>query len=156
MTRAGLLALALTTLSPLAHAEGRRWIADSNDEVTAVIYGTPESDDMVLSIACERTSKMVAIWFAVEPAPVKAADKMPLALATEGGRVQFTANGSRLDTGDLYSLEAQTPLTPELEKTLTGGGGKLSVEADNRTTDMPLDDAALKGAQEVAQACRKQ
>ena len=149
---AGLTLILLFALS--AAAEGRRWIADSGDDVATLIYGTPESDDMVLSLTCERASKTLTIWFAPQPVPVKAPDSLPLTLSSEAGRLQLTAAGSHSDLDDSYSLQAQTPLTPELEKLLVGAR-KLSVKVESRTTDMAIDDVALKGAEELVEACRK-
>jgi hypothetical protein len=149
---AGLILMLLLALS--AAAEGRRWIADSGDDVATLIYGTPESDDMVLSFTCERASKTLTIWFAPQPVPVKPPDSLPLTLSSEAGRLQLTAVGSHSDLDDSYSLQVQTPLTPELEQLLVGAH-KLSVKVENRATDMAIDDVALKGAEELVEACRR-
>ncbi len=137
-----------------AAAEGRRWIADSGDDVATLIYGTPESDDMVLSLTCERASKQLTVWFAPQPVPVKAPDSLPLTIASDAGRLQLTAAGTHSELDDSYSLEAHTPLTPEFEKLLVGAK-KLSVKVDNHTTDLAIDDVALKGAEDLVEACRK-
>jgi hypothetical protein len=147
--------LALILSSRLASAvEGRRWIADDDGEVVTLIYGTPESDDMLLSLTCERAAKMVTVWFAPQPVPVKAPERLAIAVSSETGRVQLMADGNHSDLDDGYSLQAQTPLTPEVEK-LLAGARKLSISVDNRTTDVAIDDVALKGAEELIAACRK-
>ena len=81
MMRAGLSAgLALTMFGGLsgASAEGRRWIADGDSEIARLIYGTPESDDMVLNLTCERASKTMTIWYTLNPGPEKTPEKMKI------------------------------------------------------------------------------
>lgn len=153
INRAGVLAGALMVAGP-ASAEGRRWIADASAEIAAVIYGTPESDDVVLSIACERATKTVSLWFAPQPVPAKAPAKMPIALASEGASIQLQAEGHRSDLDDTYALEVRSPLTGDIEKLLTGAR-KLSITVEKHGTDFPLDDIALGGVGEVIGACRK-
>ncbi len=150
------MSLALVLLGGLnAFAtEGRRWIADSDPEIATLIYGTPESDDMVLNLTCERASKTLSLWFAPQPVPVKAPDSLPLTISSEGGRVELKATGNRSELDDFYSLEAHTALTADLEKLLTGAK-VVSLKVADRTTDMPLDDAALGGVEELVSACRK-
>lgn len=157
LSRASIAAtLAVTLLAAqAAGASGeRRWIADSGDEVATLIYGTPESDDMLFSLVCERASKLLTVWFAPQPIPVKEVDRMPMILSSETGQLRLVGDGSHSDIDDSYSLQTQTPLTPELE-TLLAGARKLSIEVENRKMDMAIDDVALKGAEELIAACRK-
>ena len=150
---AGIALFLLGGIDPAA-AEGRRWIADSGPEMAAVIYGTPESDDMVLSLTCERASKTLNVWFAPQPAPVQAMAEMPMTIASETGQLELKAAGNRSELDDSYSLEAHTPLTPDIEKLLTGAK-MVSLTVENHKTDMPLDDMALAGVEELVKACRK-
>jgi hypothetical protein len=151
---AATLAATLLAAQAAGAAGDRRWIADSGDEVATLIYGTPESDDMLFSLVCERASKMLTVWFAPQPTPVKELDRMPMILSSETGQLRLVADGSHSDIDDSYSLQTQTPLTPELE-TLLAGARKLSIKVENRTMDMAIDDIALKGAEELIAACRK-
>jgi hypothetical protein len=137
-----------------AAAEGRRWIADSDPEIATVIYGTPESDDMVLNLTCERASKTLSVWFAPQPVPLRTPAEMPMTISSENGQVELKAAGNRSDLDDFYSLEAHTPMTPDVEKLLTGAK-VVSLKVENRKTDMPLDDIALAGMEELVKACRK-
>lgn len=157
MMRAGLSAgLALTMFGGLsgASAEGRRWIADGDSEIARLIYGTPESDDMVLSLTCEKETKTFWLWFAANPAPANPADKMPITLSTEAGQVQLTADGTRSDMDDSFSLEVKTEMTPEIAKLLTEGK-TVSVKVEERKTDLPFDDAALGAVSDVVAGCKK-
>jgi hypothetical protein len=138
----------------LPAAQGRSWIADGDDSAAWIIYGTPESDDVVLSLTCDKAAKTVIVWFATEPVTVKNPQSLPMVISSEGGHVSLTGQGARSEMDDAYSLEAKTALTPELEKLLTGAR-KLSVKADGAgNADMPLDDVALNGAQDLVKGCK--
>jgi hypothetical protein len=150
---AGLAAMASCALAASA-ADGRRWIADGDSEIARLIYGTPESDDMLLSLTCEKESKTFWLWFAAQPAPANAADKMPLTVSTETGNVEMTADGTRSDMDDSYSLEVKTTMTPDLAKLLSGAK-TVSIKVDNRKTDVTFDDVALGAVPDLVQGCTK-
>jgi hypothetical protein len=155
LSRAALAPFAVMLLSAIpAAAEGRVWLADGDEEVATLIYGTPESDDMLLSFTCERASKIVTVWFALQQVPPKTPDSLPLTLASAAGHIELKAEGTHSQMDDSYSLQAQTPLTPELEKTLTGAR-LLTVKVEKQNTEVPLDDAALRGAEKLVAACHK-
>jgi hypothetical protein len=139
--------------SPQA-AERRSWVADADDGASWIIYGTPESDDILLSLTCDKAAKTVIVWFATEPVATKSPSTLPLEISSEGGRVSLTGQGSRSEMDDAYSLEAKAPLTPEFEKLLTQAR-KISVKAEGAgKMDMPLDDVAVNGAQDVVKGCK--
>jgi hypothetical protein len=135
-------------------ADGRRWIADKDSQTAQLIYGTPESDDMLLSLTCEKKTKTLWVFFAPSPAPDKAPAKMPITLSSEAGKAELTATGTRSEMDDSYSLEAKTTMTPDIAKVLTGAK-TISVSADNRKTDVPLDDVALGVIGDLVQGCQK-
>jgi hypothetical protein len=135
-------------------AEGRSWIADSDADATWLIYGTPESDDILLSLTCERGAKTLAVWFAVQTASGKDPETLPMELISSGGRVQLTGKGSRSELDDLFSLEARTAFTPEVEKLLTGIK-TLSVKVEGAAHDMQIDETAQKGIADIIESCRE-
>ena len=148
------LAAALALALPASAADGRRWVSDGDSEIARLIYGTPESDDMLLSLTCEKESKTFWLWFAAQPAPAKAPDKMPITVSTEGGNVELTADGTRSDMDDSYSLEVKTTMTPDLAKVLSGAK-TVSIKVDNRKTDVAFDDVALGAVPDLVQGCTK-
>jgi hypothetical protein len=138
----------------LSAADRRSWVADGDDGASWIIYGTPESDDVLLSLTCDKAAKTLTVWFATEPVAVKNPKTLPLEISSEGGHVSLTGNGNRSEMDDAYSLEATAPMTPEFEKLLTGAR-KISVKAEGAgKADMPLDDIAVNGAQDVVKGCR--
>jgi hypothetical protein len=147
-----MLVLLAAAGGPLS-AEGRSWIADSDADAVWLIYGTPESDDILLSLTCERTAKTLTVWFATEPV-AKDPKSLPMELVSDGGRAQIVGNGSRSEMDDAFALEAKTALTPEWEKLLTGGK-TLSVQVEGGKQAIPLDDTAQQGVAEIVKACRQ-
>jgi hypothetical protein len=148
-----LLATLLLSASPAA-AQVRSWVADEADGAVWIIYGTPESDDVLLSVACEKATKTVTVWFATEPVSAKNPETLPLVIASEGGTMRLTGQGSRSEMDDAYSLEAKTPLTPALERLLVDAR-KIAVQAEGAgKAEMPLDDVAVTGAQDVVKGCK--
>ena len=135
-------------------SDGRRWIADKDSQTAQLIYGTPESDDMLLSLTCEKKTKTLWVFFAPSPAPEKPAAKMPITLSSEAGQAELTATGTRSEMDDSYSLEAKTTMTPDIAKVLAGAK-TISVSADKRKTDVPLDDVALGVIGDLVQGCQK-
>ncbi len=155
--RAGLIAgIAAPLLGAwtAAAADGRRWIADRDSQTAQLIYGTPESDDMLFSLTCEKITKTLWVFFAPQPVPVKAPDKMPITISSEGGQAELTANGARSDMDDSYSLEAKTTMTPDLAKVLSGAK-TVSISVEKRKTDVPLDDVALGVIGDLVKGCQK-
>jgi hypothetical protein len=149
-----LLTTLLLPALPAVAAEGRSWVADEADGAVWIIYGTPESDDVLLSVACEKATKTVTVWFATEPVSAKNPETLPLVIASEGGTARLTGQGSRSEMDDSYSLEAKTPLTPALEK-LLADARKIAIQAEGAgKAEMPLDDLALTGAQDVVKGCK--
>jgi hypothetical protein len=150
-----LLLLQSMGLGTSALAEGRQWIALTDKDMVSLIYGTPETDDVLLNLSCTATTKTVTVWFAVEPSgTVKDPATMPMAFSSEGGDIKLTGNGKRLEMDDSYALEATTELTPEWEKLLSEAK-TLSIAADDGTEDLAIDAAARKGLDAIVAACRK-
>ncbi len=153
--RAATLSLILVVgLSGAASAQNRTWVSDGDDDAAWIIYGTPESDDVLLSLTCDKAAKTVTVWFATEPVAAKNPPSLPLEIASEGGRIRLTGQGARSEMDDAYSLEAKSPLTPELENLLIQAR-KISVRVEGAgKMDMPLDDVAVNGAQQVVKMCK--
>lgn len=138
----------------LSAAEGRSWVADSDENAAWLIYGTPESDDMLLSITCDKAAKALTVVFMTEPVSAKNPEKLPLEISSEGGRVSLVGEGKRSEMDDAYSLEAKTPVTPELNKLLTDARRLLVKAQGAGQAEMPLDDVAVNGAADLVKGCK--
>jgi len=148
-----LLASALTILPALEAAaqDGRRWIALGSEQSSALVYGTPDSDDLVISFACMPATRQVKVAFTHEPVGAKDGMRIGMELFSEGGRLMLDATGERLQLDDIFVLEAKTTLSPALRRLLTEGR-TLSVMVQDGVEEIPLDGAAEAAAGLIA-AC---
>jgi hypothetical protein len=133
-------------------AGARLWIAHADQDIVSLAYGTPESDDVPLSLVCDRAVKTVTIAYQVEPAAKPDPQALAMELSAGGAKVALSGKGARSELDDLYILEAITPATPELGKVFAQTG-KLSVLVEGRTTEFPIDEIARKGAEEIVKGC---
>jgi hypothetical protein len=151
------VALALVTGFSLAGevqaAEpGRQWVAQSDPGASLLIYGTPESDDVLLSLTCDHATKALTVWYVVEPVHAKDPESLAISLKSQGGTVALVGKGHRSEMDNAYSLEVVTEFTPELEKAL-GGDKALSILVEDRTVEIPMDGTARDGVAMLKKGC---
>ena len=132
-------------------AGARMWIAHADQDIISLAYGLPESDDVPLSFVCDRATKTVTVSVQLEPVRNPDPETLPIEISAGESRLALTAQGSRLEIDDSFMLSASTPATPELAKLFAGG--KLSILAEQKTTEFPIDDVARKGGEEIVEGC---
>ena len=85
------LALVSLLAAPLVgaaqEAGGRQWIGMAGPEGASLIYGTPQSDDIVIAFACDRATKELGVSFAHEPIGATDGMEVEVELFSEGGMV---------------------------------------------------------------------
>lgn len=131
---------------------GRIWIAHSDQDIVSLAYGLPESDDVPLSLICDRAAKTVTVVYQTTPVANPDPETLPMQLSAGEARLTLTAKGGRSELDDLYILEATTGGTPELA-TIFVQPGVLSVTVEGRSKEFPLDDVARKGGEEIVSGC---
>jgi hypothetical protein len=132
--------------APAAGAErGRDWLAFGSAEKSVLVYGTPETDDVVISFSCTRATREVTVAFTHEPVGAKDGLRIGMELFSEGGRMMLDATGQRVEFDDTFVLEAKTTLSPVLRHILTDGQ-TLSVMVQDGVEEIPLQGAAKAGA----------
>jgi hypothetical protein len=145
-------ALAVSLALEAAADDGRRrWIAVSGPQVSSLMYGTPDSDDVHIGFTCRRATRQITVAFAHEPVGAKDGMRLGIELWSEGGRVMLDAAGRRMQLDDLFVLEATTTLSPALRRILTEGK-TLSVMVQDGVEEIPLEGAA-RAAAGLMEAC---
>jgi len=139
---AGLLAAAAV---PVSGQEGRQWIASQSPEGASLIYGTPQSDDVLLRFSCDATTKELTVAFAFEPVGAMDGMQLDMELFSDGGGLVLNATGERMLMDDAFVLEAKTSLEPELRQILTQGE-TLSIMVQDGVEEIPLAGAAKDAA----------
>jgi hypothetical protein len=152
------LALTLICRSTIGEAgaadPARQWFAQGDQAVSSVIYGTPESDDVLLSLTCDHATKALTVWYTTEPAYSKDPKTLPIDIHSEGGSISLIGNGSRSELDDAYSLDVTTELTPQFEKLLSEAT-TLTILVEDGTVELPVDETARKGIEMIKTGCRK-
>lgn len=133
-------------------AGARIWIAHSDQDIVSLAYGLPESDDVPLSLVCDRATKTVTIAYQVEPAAKPDPQTLPMEFSAGGAKVTLPGKGGRAELDDLYILEASTPGTPELGQVFAQAG-TLTVIVEGKAAEFPIDEIARKGAEEIVKGC---
>jgi hypothetical protein len=135
-----------------AQDDRRRWIALSSPEASTAVYGTPESEDLVISFSCKLATRQIVVGFIHEPVGAKDGMRIGMELSSEGGRVRLDATAERLPPfDDRFLLLAETTLSPALRPILTDGK-TLSVKVQDRGEEIPLRGAA-DAAADLIKAC---
>jgi hypothetical protein len=148
--------LAVAVAASLAQAAGaqdgqRRWIALGSPERSALVYGTPDSDDLVIGFACLHATRQIAVAFTHEPLGAKDGMRVGIELSSESTHIALDATGQRLALDDIFLLEAKTTLSPALRRILTKGR-TLTVMVQDGVEEIPLQGAA-KAAADLIEAC---
>lgn len=155
MSRAALfMTLSLAAAAPAA-AQDRQWIVqDYSPDGVAVMYGTPESDDVVLAFRCEPADGTLVVTVEHEPVRVGPDGTVGLILFSDAGEVALTARVERLEEIGVTLMEATTAPSPDLRAVLAGGD-TLAVMIEDGAEEVPLA-GSQAGFAALFAACRPQ
>ena len=137
-----------------ATGAGRQWVAQGDAGASLLIYGTPETDDVLLSLACDHSTKALTVWYVVEPIHAKDPESLAINMRSQAGTVALVGKGSRSELDNAYSLEVATEFTPELEKVLSGAKA-LSILVEDRAVEIPMDGTTQDGIALLKKGCGK-
>ena len=136
----------------IADAQDRRqWIGAANPDSVVLLYGTPNTDDVVINFTCNRAKKSVKFSYASEPAGARNGMRIDVELSSEGGKMVLNATGRRMDMDDAFVLEATTRVDAALRRLLTEGR-TLSIRVQKNVQAFPLAGVG-KQAAELMAAC---
>lgn len=129
-------ALPAAAVSP-AGAQEREWVTVESDAGVEMMYGTPESDDIMFAVRCDAKSKDIFIGFAHEPIGVRSGSAIDLTLFSEAGETVVPSKASYLDTMDIWLIET-TPIDAEKLRPIVIDGTVLSVMVQDGSEEIPL------------------
>lgn len=131
---------------------GRQWLGSTGRDYALVLYGTPHTDDVLISFRCNRATKTIAMVNMFEPMGARDGMRIDMELISEGGRLTLNATGSRVMLNDAFVLEATTKDGVALSRVLSGRG-TLSIRVRNGIQRIPLVGSQAHVA-ELIEACR--
>lgn len=152
-SRLAMLFALLSVFATAAMAQEREWITAESDAGVEMMYGTPESDDILFAIRCDAKSKEIFIGFAHEPIGVRSGGAIDLTLFSESGETVIPSKASYLDTMDIWLIET-TSIDAEKLRPIVTEGTALSVMVQDGSEEIPLEGTA-DGFKALFEACAK-
>ena len=152
MNRMAVIALlALLLAAPAGAQEARTWMFNFDSDTAVLQYGTPDSDDAVLVIACEPGKKTMRINEFVGSASLVPGRAARLKLGNGTASLDYAGQTVANEMDGTVNIEVTAALDPKLIAVLKAGS-TLTVDIAGKPTAIPLKDAAPHVA-EFEKAC---
>jgi hypothetical protein len=135
----GLLALLLA--APAGAQPGRTWMFNFDSDTAVLQYGTPDSDDAVLVIACEPGKKSMRINEFIGSATLLPGRTAHLKLGNGTTILDYAGQTVANEMDGTVDIEVSAPVDPRLIALLKAGT-TLTVDVAGKQTAIPLTDAA--------------
>jgi hypothetical protein len=143
--------LALLFAAPAGAQEGRTWLFNFDSDTAVLQYGTPDSDDAVLVIACEPGKKSMRINEFVGSASLVPGRSAHLKLGNGTAVLDYAGQTVANEMDGTVNIEVSARVDPKLIALLKVGT-TLTVDIAGKPTTIPLKDAAPHVA-EFEKAC---
>src|SRR5262249_8689785 len=142
MKRAALIcSLALVLAVPAGAQETRTWMFNFDSDTAVLQYGTPDSDDAVLVIACEPGKKSMHINEFIGSAGLAPGRTAHLKLSNGTAAVDYPGQTIANEMDGTVNIEVSAAVDPKLIALLKTGP-TLTVDIAGKQTAIPLKDAA--------------
>ena len=133
--------LLLLLLTAPAAAQGQRvWTFDDNPEAPALVYGLPDSDDVLIMFSCDPDDKRMTIVEAVGAKKLNPGGKATFRLSAGTASLDLTGDAVANETDGSVSIEVTSGPNPRVFALLKAGPS-LTVEAGGEKETIPLADA---------------
>jgi len=143
--------LVLALAAPAGAQEARSWIFNFDSDIAVLQYGTPESDDAVLVIACDPRKRSMRINEFIGSASLVPGHAARLKLGNGTAVVDYAGQTVANETDGTVNVEVSVAVDPKLIAMLKTGSS-LTVDVAGKQTAIPLKDAAPHVA-EFEKAC---
>ena len=144
-------ALALVLAAPAGAQAARSWMFNFDSDTAVLQYGTPDSDDAVLVIACEPGKKSMHINEFIGSDKLMPGRTAHLKLGNGTAVVDYAGQTVANEMDGTVNIEVSAPIDPKLIALLKTGS-TLTVDIAGKQTAIPLKDAAAHVA-EFEKAC---
>jgi len=143
--------LALVLAAPAGTQEARTWMFNFDSDTAVLQYGTPDSDDAVLVIACEPGKKSMRINEFIGSAGLVPGRTAHLKLSNGTAVLDYAGQTVANEMDGTVNIEVSVAADPKLIALLKAGSS-LTVDIAGKPTAIPLKDAAPHVA-EFEKAC---
>jgi len=144
-------ALVLALAAPAGAQEARSWMFNFDSDTAVLQYGTPESDDAVLVIACDPGKRSMRINEFIGSAGLVPGHAARLKLGNGTTVVDYAGQTIANEMDGTVNVEVSVAVDPKLIALLKTGAS-LTVDIAGKQTAIPLKDAAPHVA-EFEKAC---
>jgi hypothetical protein len=143
--------LALLLAAPAGAQEARSWMFNFDSDTAVLQYGTPDSDDAVLVIACEPSKKSMHINEFIGSTGLVPGRAAHLKLGNGTAVLDYAGQTVANEMDGTVNIEVSVAFDPKLIALLKAGT-TLTVDIAGKPTAIPLKDAAPHVA-EFEKAC---
>ena len=133
--------LALLIAMPASAQDTRTWIFDDNPEAPALVYGTPESDDILIAIRCEPDGKRMTIVEAVGSKKLNPGTAATFRLSAGAASLDLTGDAIANETDGSVNIQVIGLPNPRVFALLKAGPS-LAIEVAGEKQAIPLAGAA--------------
>ena len=134
------LVLALPAMAPAA-AQERTWILDDNPEAPRLIYGAPESDDILISFSCEPDQRRMTIVEAVGTKKLDPGRAAAFRMSVGAASLELTGDSIANEIDGSVNIEVTGAPNPRVFALLKSGPS-LVIEIAGEKATIPLAAAA--------------
>jgi len=146
-----IFSLALVLAMPAGAQEARTWMFNFDSDTAILQYGTPESDDAPLVIACEPGTRSMRINEFIGSGNLVPGRTAHLKLANGTAVLDYAGQTVANEMDGTVNIEVSVAIDPKLIALLKAGP-TLTVDIAGKQTAIPLKDAAPHVA-EFEKAC---
>jgi hypothetical protein len=143
--------LMLVLAAPAGAQEARTWMFNFDSDTAVLLYGTRDSDDAVLVIACEPGKKTMHINEFIGSAGLVPGRTAHLKLSNGTAALDYSGQTIANEMDGTVNIEVSIAADPKLIALLKAGSS-LTVDIAGKPTAIPLKDAAPHVA-EFEKAC---
>ena len=133
--------LTLLLAAPAGAQEARSWMFNFDSDTAVLQYGTPDSDDAVLVIACEPGKKSMHINEFIGSTSLVPGRTARLKLGSGTAVLDYAGQTVANEMDGTVNIEVSVALDPKLIALLKAGP-TLTVDIAGKQTAIPLKDAA--------------
>ena len=117
--------------------ESRSWMLDESGDGVALMYGTPDSDDILIGFSCDPRDRNMRIVEAVESSKLVPGNKAKLRLKAGTATLELTGDTVANEVSGTVTVEVVGPPNPRVAALLKAGP-TLSIEVDGGSANVPL------------------
>ena len=133
--------LTLLFAAPAAAQNARTWIFDDNPEMPVLMFGAPDSDDLLLTLSCDPKQKRMTIVESVASKKMSPGGTASFKLTAGSASLDLTGDAVANESDGAVSIEVNGPPNPRVFAVLKGGPS-LVIEVPGAKETIPLGAAA--------------